>query len=99
MYFFSVFFLCFFSLWFFSIFSLWFLSIFFVECLGGEVLVKRSNSQILCGFLWLVKLVVEALQSWPLYYLRICIVVKLLDYRIVNMIPVLAVSLGPCALS
>ena len=78
---------------------MWFFSIFFVERLGGEVLLKRLSSQILCGFLWLVKLVVEALQSWPLYYLRICIVVKLPDYRNVNMIPVVAVSLGPCALS
>ena len=78
---------------------MWFFSIFFVERLRGEVLVKRLSSQILCGFLWLVKLVVEALQSWPLYYLRICIVVKLPDYRNVNMIPVVAVSLGPCALS
>ena len=66
-----------------------------MERLGGEVLVKRLSSQILCGFLWLVKLVVESLQSWPLYYLRICMVVKLPDYRIVNMISVVAVSLGP----
>ena len=40
---FSVFFLCGFSVF----FSLWFFSIFFVECLGGEVLVKRLSSQIL----------------------------------------------------
>ena len=78
---------------------MWFFTIFFVERLGGEVLVKRLSFQILCGFLWLVKLVVEALLSWPLYYRRICIVVKLPDYRNVNMIPVVAVSLGPCALS